>query len=180
MERILLFLDIEGVLSVPGFEPGEQLPHKPTSTIYPVQGARQFLETIECSPWIKPFWISSWGQESTMWNEWSKTRHWSVAYPLSLVQQLMAQIQFPTNETDGKLQAARWHSRKWKTQIVWIEDGFSSQAKDWATQNPKVQLIDTCPSFRSSSRGWRTGIRQWNINLICNALNLQETIEVST
>ena len=46
MEQILLFLDIEGVLSVPGVEPKEQLPHASALSMYPVQGAKQLLQTI--------------------------------------------------------------------------------------------------------------------------------------
>lgn len=90
MEQILLFLDIEGVLSVPGVEPKEQLPHASAPNMYPVQGAKQLLQTIDRSPWIEPFWISSWGQESTVWNHWSDTRPWSWAYPLSLLQHFRA------------------------------------------------------------------------------------------
>ena len=52
MEQILLFLDIEGVLSVPGVEPKEQLPHASAPNMYPVQGAKQLLQTIDRSPWI--------------------------------------------------------------------------------------------------------------------------------
>lgn len=179
MEQILLFLDIEGVLSVPGVELLEQLPHASAPSMYPVQGAKQLLQTIDRSSWIEPFWISSWGQESTVWNHWSDTRPWSWAYPLSLLQHFRAKRQFTTDEMDGKLLAARWHSRRSNNRVVWIEDGFSSAVKDWAAHDPKVQLIDTSAFFHSSKKRCQTGIRQWNIDLIRDALSIQETIEVS-
>nr|WP_290224082.1 hypothetical protein [Trichocoleus desertorum] len=181
MEPILLFLDIEGVLSVDGVDTSAEWLDKHNGPVYPVQGARQFLEVIDRSPWIQPFWISSWGQESTLWNKWSKTRCWPVAYPLSSNRLREARTQFSTQTSDGKYLAARWHSFKWDQRIVWIEDGFSQETEQWAIKDGRVQLVNTYPPIKDAVRNhWRKGIRQWNINLIGNALNIKENIEVSS
>ncbi|MHC5748070.1 MAG: hypothetical protein ACYTXT_40705 [Nostoc sp.] len=183
-EPILLFLDINGVIDVEedGKTPEQISKHE---TGYPVPGAKEFLQVIDSCPWIHPMWISSWGLQSHVWNNWSKTRFWPVAYSLKETEKNQAIKLFP-NASDKYL-AVRWHSRDWQHRIVWIEDGFwlsmgvgssMGAAVKWAEPNSTVQLIDTVPTIQQHRKGYKKGIRRWNIELICDALDIQENREI--
>ncbi|MCC5640581.1 hypothetical protein LC593_33075 [Nostoc sp. CHAB 5844] len=81
---ILLFLDINGVIDVEETDvQGENLPQE-YSTVYPVPGAKEFLQVIDSCSWIHPVWISTWGSQSQAWNKWAKTSCWPSAYPLDI------------------------------------------------------------------------------------------------
>ncbi|WP_193200606.1 hypothetical protein [Nostoc sp. MG11] len=176
-EPILLFLDINGVIDVQedGKTP-EQISKRETG--YPVPGTKEFLQVIDSCPWIHPMWISSWGLQSQVWNKWSKTRLWPVAYSFEGFEKEEAVKLFP--DASDKYLAARWHSRDWQHRIVWIEDGFCIMRKavNWAQSNPNIQIIDTSPTMKERCQGYETGIRYWNIERICNALDIQENREI--
>jgi endonuclease YncB( thermonuclease family) len=184
-EPILLFLDINGVIDVEDTEtPGEKLPQD-SSTVYPVPGAKEFLQVIDSCDWIQPVWISSWGCQSQAWNKWAKTNRWPSAYPLDADEQHTA-LELIGHGSDKYL-AARWYSRDWQHRIVWIEDGFWASnfydnsmgaAVKWAENNPKVKLIDTSPTIKQCRNGYKEGIRHWNIEQICAALNIQNRREI--
>jgi hypothetical protein len=176
-EPILLFLDINGVIDVQ--EDGKTPEHiSKGETGYPVPGAKEFLQVIDSCPWIHPMWISSWGLQSQVWNKWSKTRLWPVAYSFEEFEKEEAVKLFP--DASDKYLAVRWHSRDWQHRIVWIEDGFCIMRKavNWAQSNPKVKLIDTSPTMKERRQGYEMGIRHWNIEPICNALDIQENREM--
>ncbi|MGB3756513.1 MAG: hypothetical protein WBA07_09095 [Rivularia sp. (in: cyanobacteria)] len=125
-------------------------------------------------------WISSWGCQSKTWNKWSKTCAWSVAYPLDRTQASKALKLFPDGGEGSKYLAARWHSRDWSHRIVWIEDGFwfMQAALNWAKSNSQIQLIDTSPIPKERPKGFEVGIGQWNIQQICDALDIRQNREV--
>ncbi|PSB26637.1 hypothetical protein [Stenomitos frigidus] len=179
MEPILLFLDIDGVLSVSDTAIVDQEMPLDGSLVYPLPGARAFLQAINRSPWIQPLWLSSWGERSYCWNDWAATEHWIHAHPLPCTQRQLAQTQFQAQNPEAKYLSVRWHSRHWNHAIVWIEDGFTQESKIWADQNPKVRLIDTDPLFKRHLRDAKRGLRQWNIALICSTLGIEESIAVS-
>jgi hypothetical protein len=53
-----------------------------------------------------------------------------------------------------------------------------SQAVKWAESNSIVQLIDTVPTVQQHRQGYKKGIRHWNIERICDALDIQENREI--
>ena len=52
------------------------------------------------------------------------------------------------------------------------------KAINWAQSNPNIQIIDTSPTMKERCQGYETGIRYWNIERICNALDIQENREI--
>lgn len=167
-EQILLFLDIQGVLSLPHTTAYRNDPMAPAGAI---AGAQDFIATVDGAEWIEPMWISSLGRQSLIWNDWAKTQRWAIAYPLPDHQIDAAKASFPSAATDGKCLAARWCSRRWLHRIVWIEDGFSAVARAWAKENPKVKLISTCPIDARVPHD-EVGLASWNLPTIQDALRL--------
>lgn len=81
---ILLFIDVDGVLNVPGDAPRD------TSGIfrtgfrgYPSPLTKPFLQAIAHADHIQPMWMSFWGIEAHSWNRYAQTKRFPVAYPLS-------------------------------------------------------------------------------------------------
>lgn len=172
-EQTLLFLDVEGVLSVVARDAQEVTLNKQGFSIYPVPSARQFLQALDSAHWIKVMWISSHGKESQLINDWARTQRWPSAYPLPLIPGIRAHCKFADSRDAGKLLSVRWYSRQWAKRIVWIEDGFSAQTHTWASEDKRVQLIDTRPTaYAGTKRHWPNGIQEWNIKSICKALAL--------
>jgi hypothetical protein len=176
-EQILLFLDIQGVLSLPDTPTSATYAHDAATPWGAVQGAKEFISAVGWADWIAPFWISSLGTQALQWNDWAKTQRWAIAYPLPDHQVVQAETAFPMAQRDAKCLAARWCSRRWVHRIVWIEDGFSPVARAWAAENPKLQLISTCP-FESRTPSDRVGLARWNIERIRAALCLDAPIPV--
>ncbi|WP_242054735.1 thermonuclease family protein [Nostoc sp. FACHB-190] len=182
---ILLFLDINGVIDVEDTDvQGENLPQE-YSTVHPVPGAKEFLQVIDSCSWIHPVWISTWGKQSQAWNKWAKTRCWPWAYPLDSDERHQA-LELIGHGSDKYL-AARWYSRDWQHRIVWIEDGFwlsssydgsMGAAVKWAENNSNVKLIDTAPTVKQHRQGCKKGIRHWNIEQICDVLDIQQSREI--
>ncbi|MBW4685630.1 MAG: hypothetical protein KME40_11160 [Komarekiella atlantica HA4396-MV6] len=177
-EPVLLFLDINGVIDVKDNAKTTEEKLSKNETVYPVPGSEELLQLIDNCSWIHPMWISSWGCQSYLWNKWSKTRSWHSAYPLNEDEENKALRLFP-NASDKYL-AARWHSRDWQHRVVWIEDGFwfMSAALKWAESNSKIQIIDTSPTPKERRKGYEEGIGHWNIERICDALDIQENREI--
>lgn len=102
----------------------------------------------------------------------------AVAYSFEEFEKEEALKLFP--DASDKYLAARWHSRDWQHRIVWIEDGFCIMPKalNWAQSNPKVKLIDTSPTMKERRHGYEMGIRYWNIERVCDALDIQENREI--
>jgi len=175
MQEIVLFLDIDGVINVRGLYLSELIGCYQRFDLYacPVPLARQFMQALDRSESIKPFWMSKgWRKHATLWNQWAQTRPWRVAYPISFVQMrdVMAQNRgFLLDEIeDSKTLAAIWHSRN-ATQVVWIEDGFPDSALAWAKRDSRVTLISTL----HDSEPTQIGINAGNIDKILAALKLK-------
>ncbi|KYC42159.1 hypothetical protein WA1_19400 [Scytonema hofmannii PCC 7110] len=175
-EPVLLFLDINGVIDVKDNTKTTEEKISNQEIGYPVPGAKEFLQLIDNCSWIHPLWISSWGCQSYVWNKWSNTRYWDSAYPLNEDEENKALRLFP-NASDKYL-AARWHSRDWQHRVVWIEDGFwlmsTSPTLEWTQSNPKIQIIDTLPTPKEHLQGYEQGIEHWNIERICDALDIEK------
>ncbi|MBF2090210.1 MAG: hypothetical protein IGR80_06880 [Synechococcales cyanobacterium K44_A2020_017] len=176
-EQTLLFLDIQGVLSIPNQPVAQPYAQDVAAPWGAVRGSKELISAIAWAEWIAPLWISSFGSQALLWNDWAKTQRWAIAYPLSDQQSAQAAAAFPSAKQDAKCLAARWCSRRWPHRIVWIEDGFSAIAKAWAAENPKLQLVSTCP-FEARSSSDRTGLAEWNIEKIRAALSLDALIPV--
>lgn len=174
MEKIMLFVDIDGVINVRSLGNSEFIGRYQGFDLYgsPVPMARRFLQIVDQADWIKPLWISwGWRKHAVLWNHWSKTRPWQTGYPISYREIKDVITNYPKMSLDeiedGKTLAAIWHSKK-ANKIVWIEDGFPSSAIAWAKADNRVTLIDTLhPSDMTQS-----GIQTWNIDKIEAALNL--------
>lgn len=176
-EPILLFLDIEGVLSVVERATQEVVLNEQGFGIYPVPGAKQFLQALDSAYWIKVMWISSHGKQAQLVNDWAGTIRWPTAYRLSWLQEIFAHWKFADSRDVEKLLLIRWHSRQWAKRIVWIEDGFPDQAHIWAAEDDRVQLVDTRPiAYPGTRYYWPSGIRTWNASYICRALDLSENL----
>lgn len=77
----------------------------------------------------------------------SMTHAFPVAYPLSSRQLSYAWQPFPLAgraRIDKKLVAAVYYLRARRFErVLWIEDGFSVETREWAKRSGNVRLIDT-------------------------------------
>ncbi|MBD2303469.1 thermonuclease family protein [Nostoc sp. FACHB-190] len=51
-------------------------------------------------------------------------------------------------------------------------------AVKWAENNSNVKLIDTAPTVKQHRQGCKKGIRHWNIEQICDVLDIQQSREI--
>lgn len=149
--KTILFLDIDGVLSIPNVQDiDERKEHWPGyGVIFPVPIAYPLLQAIDADTRIKSAWMSCWDTGAWEWNRKAGTRLWNVAYHLSNQQLGWVFRRFPQyrgRSIDAKLLAVRWFLRYYPNNpVVWIEDGFSKETKEWAVSEKRVRLIDTWP-----------------------------------
>ena len=146
-KKQIWFLDVDGVFNIlqkhkerdPAFAAFKR-------TVWPIPMARYLLRAIVDNRYVHPVWLSCWGSSSVMWNEYSLTPHFPVAYHISEKQEKYAKElypQFAQGRIDGKLVAAQYYLRRFPgRQAVWIEDGFMPETIEWAQQQGHV-LIDT-------------------------------------
>jgi hypothetical protein len=167
-QQTLLFLDIQGVLALPYINGSLLRPFDPFAQAIP--GAKELIADIDAAEWIEPMWISSLGSQALEWNTWANTQHWELAYPLPNDQIGRARQHYSKVIDDRKCLAARWCSRRWLHRIVWIEDGFSNLAREWADENPRVELVDTLQFHRHPVRD--TVDSPWMANAIRQKLEL--------
>ncbi len=147
MKKQIWFLDVDGVFNIlqkhkerdPAFAVFKR-------TVWPIPMARYLLQAIVDNRYVHPVWLSCWGDSSLLWNEYSLTPHFPVAYHISERQERHAKElypQFAHGRIDGKLIAAQYYLRRYPDrQAVWIEDGFANETIQWAQQQGHV-LIDT-------------------------------------
>ncbi|NEQ97333.1 MAG: hypothetical protein F6K30_11505 [Cyanothece sp. SIO2G6] len=174
MAKIVLFLDIDGVIHTRGNSGVELLGSHQGKPLHgcPSVFVKPLLQAIDRTTTIKPFWLSSgWRQAANVWNQWARISPWSIGYPLSFRQTQFVLGQYRKKLTldeveDAKTIATLYHSPQWADQIVWIEDGFSESAINWSRFDSRVILIDTT----HLSDPDLTGIQAWNIELILQTL----------
>jgi DNA modification methylase len=175
MEQIFLFLDIDGVICTKIDSSSEFLGTYQEIDLFGTSPplAKSFLQAVDRSKHIRPFWMSSgWQEHSIVWNFWAKTAPWTAGYPISCsnVQSIINKYgrQLSLDDMyDSKTIAVLHHSEN-ANKIVWIEDGFEQSAIDWAEIDSRVTLIDTIHPSNPSL----LGIQTWNIDVIFQSLGI--------
>lgn len=158
--KTLLFLDIDGVLSVMNpNDPAERHGERGwagSPSVWPIPMAKALLDKIEYDARLQPIWLSAWGDRSVLWNLYSYTSLWPRGYHLlpgewrharRIFKQLAGTERRPTwdgVEIDAKLAAVRYHARWHDGPICWVEDGFATETLAWAAHDPRaITLVDT-------------------------------------
>lgn len=147
--RTVLFLDIDGVFSIPNTENIEERKESwpGCGVLYPIPMAMQLLRAIDDNRQLQPVWLSAWNGNAFHWNARANTRDWPVAYHLSRRQETYAFKRFPEfrmGRIDRKLIAARYYIRDMVHKpVIWMEDGFADETRAWAKETPQVKLVDT-------------------------------------
>ena len=156
-ERTIIFVDIDGVLSVlnpDNFEERRLGPGWPGMSAWPIPMTKPLLEALSYDPRFTPIWMSAWHDASLLWNFYARSPLWKVGYSLLPREWHHAKRCFPElgglhwsptwngERVDTKLVAVRYHLRKHSGRAVWIEDGFADCTHAWAASNPQVRLID--------------------------------------
>lgn len=144
-ERIILLLDIDGVLNgVAGGLAGEHLPGG--GFVWPIPMANALLQAIAVDKRLLPIWCTSWRERAWAWNARADTPLWEVA---KLLKRLEIEALFPgmlpaKEDYDWKLASALYYRKVHpERRIVWLEDGFFEETKRWAATDPLVTLVDT-------------------------------------
>lgn len=149
MRRTILFLDVDGVLSI--INP-ENIRERRQSwdgapPAWPIPLAFPLLRAIAQEQRLHPVWLTTWDKRAWLWNEHAGTPRWPVGYQLTNQQIPHARRLFPDLAalfSDEKLLAARYYLRRRpQNRVVWIEDGFAPRTWEWAAGEPRVRLIDT-------------------------------------
>ena len=103
---------------------------------------------LDDHPSLEPVWLSAWGTGAWAWNEWARTRHWPITYPLDTeaearAQHVLAPL-FLRRFAGTKAEAARLYLHgSGQRQVVWLEDGFTEADYAWALEEPDIHLVDT-------------------------------------
>lgn len=150
--KTVLFLDVDGVFSIPNTEDtDERLIRLPVGgghhiNCWPIPQYRQLLYAIGLEKRLHPVWLSAWGDAAHTLTNHAMTQAFPVAYPLSKRQAYYADQQFSgdTRWIDRKLIAAVYYlyKRRQYECVIWIEDGFAEETREWASKS-NVKLIDT-------------------------------------
>jgi hypothetical protein len=143
----ILFLDIDGVFSIPDQVDGQiryerwlrGLP------VWPVPLSYALVRAIAQDRQLHPVWLSSWGDLALLWNERAGTKNFPVGYYLTRRRFLKACRMFPhLVHSDRKLLAVHYYLRQYPDHnVMWIEDGFDDETVSWAAREHHVCLIDT-------------------------------------
>lgn len=146
--QVTIFFDIDGVLSIPDKRKplDEYVTWKRGLPAWPVPLAFPLIRAVTQQQALHPVWLSAWGTDACLWNEQAGTPPWKVGYYLTPRQEHFATNYFFPGIQDSKLVAVRYYLRKATTPtIIWIEDGFSDEAKRWADQEKghRVVLLNT-------------------------------------
>jgi len=151
---ILLLMDIDGVIAQSPPVQGKLVRFDAHYSGYPVPLCIPLLRAIAQSRHITPYWLSTWGGAAQHWNHYAGVAPWPWVYP---------------NQSLTKCGAAQAITRHWGGTIIWIEDGFLSEDREWAAQDERVKLIDTTGSY---FQGKPSGIWDWNIQQVCSSIKL--------
>lgn len=125
-----VFIDIDGVLSIPGYGlPQEIIDNR---VAYPIPLANALLQAIDQDSRLQPVWMTHWGESALAWNDRAGTRRWPVGFPLH-------------DEADDKPLAIQYYLSQYGqsgNRATWVQDGFSPATYVWAEQ-ANVRIIDT-------------------------------------
>jgi len=144
--KIIIFFDIDGVLSIP--DPSTKAEKVDGITAWPVPIAYTLMMTIEHDKRIRPIWMTSWGRNAHAWNVTAGTNPWFVAYPLpvSIERDAHRVYKVINNEDlDGKPLAIKHFLDLFPgpySKIIWIEDGFTDADIAWSKKH-NIHLVDT-------------------------------------
>lgn len=147
--KTILFLDIDGVLSIPDPQDYQKRRERwpGCGVLWPIPLAYPLLRTIDADPRILPVWMSCWDTGGHEWSARAGTPRWPVGYHLCKTVETKALQRFPECQgQDKKLLAVRWFLRKRaRNPVVWVEDGFAEETRAWASARGNVRLVDTWP-----------------------------------
>jgi hypothetical protein len=143
-----LLLDVDGVLNYvpPGVREGRVSLRRPDGSpihVYPTPRSVAFLQAVAAARWLRPLWLTAWGPEAHLWNDYSHTPQWPCAS--SAVHAQRAYYRSPRPVGDWKSFVAEKVLRKWSGAVVWLEDGFLKEARTLATAQPRLALVDVTP-----------------------------------
>ena len=134
MGRPLLLLDVDGVLNIID---------KTSKKRRVILQARGYSPRLHPTPLVKPFIQWAWTRFNVRWlTAWGDTANhiakWAGVRPV-------AEVRRPRNRQfhDWKAAAVQRFKDIPGRKIVWVEDGFSDEAKDWAAPRVDVHLIKT-------------------------------------
>jgi len=149
--KTILFLDVDGVFSIPNTaDKDERLERIPLGdghhiVCWPIPMYKRLLYAIGMEKRLHPVWLTAWGDAAHVLTNRAMTQAFPVAYPLSRQQTRYAHMRFSHPEqSDRKLIAAVYYLVKHHGpgQVIWVEDGFAEETKEWAAA-VDVRLIDT-------------------------------------
>lgn len=151
MEPMVLFLDVDGVLTM---LEAEYLPMERVGGIHvrPIPMANALLNAIHHDERFEPIWLTAWDIGAHAWNERAETPTcWPVAYHLASWEERDARNALPwlfdcVIDLDKKLIAAQYflyRTGRMNDPVVWIEDGFAPETHEWAKERGNVRLVDT-------------------------------------
>jgi hypothetical protein len=149
MRQIILFVDVDGVLSIsdPTHREERREHWEGAPPVWPVPLALALVRAINQEPRLHPVWLTTWEYRAWHWNERAGTPRWPVGYQLTNQQLPHARRLFPELDeafSDDKLLAVRYYLRRRPHErVIWIEDGFAPATWEWAARDPRVCLVDT-------------------------------------
>jgi hypothetical protein len=167
MRRTILFIDIDGVLSI--LDSVDEIEDRKISWpggphAWPIPMTRELLQAINEEKRLYPVWMSAWYDAALLWNFYARTRRlWPMGYTWhkATVQRVFPELGWvygirPTwdgQEIDSKLLAVRYFLRNDPcSPVTWIEDGFAPETRAWAAERG-ARLVNTLePAIREVLR----------------------------
>lgn len=184
--KVILFLDVDGVLSIPNPQDFEERKERwPGCGVpWPIPIAWPLLRAIDADPRLLPVWLSCWRTGCWEWNDRAGTRRWHVGYDLCKTVRTKALQHFPEcRGQDEKLLAARWFLRERpRNRVVWIEDGFAKETQTWATIRGNVRLVNTWPMDGEAATflsGHHQDRRQASLDFLAQYCGIERSLQNS-
>jgi hypothetical protein len=160
--EMTLLLDVDGVLNYAPPDACEgrvsfrRLDGRPLHA-YPTPRSVAFLQAVAAARWIRPLWLTAWGPDAHLWNDFAHTPRWPSASRVVQAQRAYDRIAHPPG--DWKAFVAERVLCRWAGPVVWIEDGYLPEAQALAAAQPRLTLVDVTPEpqrTRCRERGTRT------------------------
>lgn len=139
-EKPLLLLDVDGVLNVCHIATWDRrkVTHE-GKNLHPEAYTLDFMKLAWSNADV--WWCSAWMQHSNIWARWAGL----------MERPCIVDIVRPSRSKyreDWKLHCARrlFGRDSWR-RIIWIEDGFSEETRQWARKHRNWKLIDIDPEL---------------------------------